>query len=86
EVTAQTVRDLAVASNARDSYLALARWISRARDAGVIDSRPRAQVAFAFHSCCVGLAVTALSRRQPPWGRGSGPRSTLRTSSSGTRP
>ena len=70
EVTAQTVSDPAVAASARDSYLALARWISRAREARAIDSRPRAEVAFAFHSCCVGLAVTALSRRPPPTGPG----------------
>ena len=70
QVTADIVRDPEVASSARDSYLALARWITRARDAGVIDGRPRAEVAFAFHSCCVGLAVTALSRREPPEGPG----------------
>ena len=44
DVTAQTVSDQAVAASARESYLALARWITRAREGGAIDSRPRAEV------------------------------------------
>jgi AcrR family transcriptional regulator len=72
-VTARTVQDEDVARRAAESYRALARWVLRARDAGAIDQRPRAEVAYAFHSCCVGLAITGLSRRPPPDGPGFWP-------------
>lgn len=52
------------------SYEALTRWIARAQRAGVIDDRPEAEVAFAFHACCAGLASTELSREPPPVGSG----------------
>jgi AcrR family transcriptional regulator len=69
-VTAETVRDTEVRLRARGSYRALVRWVQRAQQAGVLDDRPEAAVAFEFHSLCVGLAVTALSRRPPPDGPG----------------
>ena len=52
------------------SYHALLRWIRRAQEAGAIDSRPEEEVAFAFHSCCQGLAGGELSREPPPVGSG----------------
>ncbi len=72
-VTAETVQDREVRLRARGSYEALVRWIARAQQAGVVDDRPEAEVAFAFHSLCVGLAITALSRRLPPEGPGFWP-------------
>lgn len=50
------------------SYRALLRWIRRAQHAGAIDDRPEQEVAFAFHSCCQGLAGTELARQPPPIG------------------
>ena len=72
-VTAETVRDPAVREKARASYLALTHWIARAKESGAIAPLPQAAVAFAFHSTCVGLAVTALSRREAPEGPGFWP-------------
>lgn len=50
------------------SYHALVGWIRRAQQAGAIDDRPEEEVAFAFHSCCQGLAGGELSREPPPIG------------------
>jgi AcrR family transcriptional regulator len=69
-LTAETVEDPDVRRRARASYLALVRWVARAQAAGVVDDRAEAAVAFEFHSICVGLAITALSRRPPPHGPG----------------
>ncbi|MBJ7356876.1 helix-turn-helix domain-containing protein [Nocardioides sp.] len=69
-VTADTVRDEDVQARARASYTALTRWVNRAQEAGVVDDRPTAAVAYEFHSLCVGLATTGLSRRPPPDGPG----------------
>jgi len=54
----------------RESYEALAHWIRRAQEAGVVDDRPVPHVAFAFHSTCQGLATNELLRRPPPDGSG----------------
>ena len=50
------------------SYDALVGWIERARSAGLIDERPDAEVAFAFHALCQGLASGELAREPPPVG------------------
>ena len=54
----------------RASYDALAGWIQRAQEAGVIVDRPVPEVAFVFHSTCQGLATNELLRRPPPIGIG----------------
>ena len=54
----------------RASYDALARWIVRAQEAGVVAERPVPEVAFIFHSTCQGLATNELLRRRPPEGVG----------------
>lgn len=54
----------------RASYDALAFWIRRAQEAGVVDGRPEEEIAFAFHACCQGLATSELSREPPPVGTG----------------
>ena len=72
-VTAETVQDPDVRRRARASYHALVRWVARAQAGGVVDHRPEAAVAFEFHATCVGLAITALSRRPPPDGPGFWP-------------
>lgn len=53
-----------------ESYDALCAWVTRAHDAGVLDGRPVNEIAFVFHSCCLGLATSELSRQPPPVGSG----------------
>lgn len=67
-VPVEVVASPGAARAAWDSYLALTRWIERAQDAGVIDARPVAEIAFAFHALCQGLAGGELSRLPPPVG------------------
>jgi AcrR family transcriptional regulator len=53
------------------SYDALAGWITRAQDAGVVDpALPVAEVGFVVHASCQGLASNELARRPPPDGVG----------------
>lgn len=58
----------AVNKAARDAYQVLSATIERAQAAGVIDQRPTAEVAFAFHCLCQGMAGGELSREPPPVG------------------
>lgn len=58
----------AVQQAAMDAYKALGATIERAQAAGVIDQRPTAEIAFAFHSLCQGMAGGELSREPPPVG------------------
>jgi AcrR family transcriptional regulator len=60
--------DVVVGSAAIASYEALGRWIDRAQAAGCIDDRPMAEVIFAIHSLCQGLAGGELSMSPPPVG------------------
>jgi AcrR family transcriptional regulator len=53
-----------------ESYDALAGWITRAQEAGVVDDRPVPEIAFILHSTCQGLATNELLRRPPPDGSG----------------
>jgi len=53
-----------------ESYDALAGWIGRAQDAGVVDDRAVPELAFIYHSTCQGLATNELLRRRPPDGSG----------------
>jgi hypothetical protein len=53
-----------------EAYEALAGWIRRAQEAGVVDDRPVPELAFIFHSTCQGLATNELLRRPPPDGSG----------------
>ncbi len=70
QVSAQTAAMPAISADATASYEALVRWIRRARDAGLVSGLSDAEAAFAFHSLCVGLATSELSRRPPPEGAG----------------
>ncbi|HET9998310.1 MAG TPA: TetR/AcrR family transcriptional regulator [Nocardioides sp.] len=72
-VTGDIVRDPDVLGRARASYLALLRWVRAAQRAGVVDDRPEAAVAYEFHSLCVGLSVSTVTRRPPPDGPGFWP-------------
>jgi AcrR family transcriptional regulator len=53
-----------------EAYDALAGWIHRAQEAGVVDDRPVPELAFIYHSTCQGLATNELLRRPPPEGSG----------------
>ena len=52
------------------SYRALRHRIRRAKEAGALADRPDAEIAFVYHSLCVGLASSELSRLPPPVGAG----------------
>lgn len=52
------------------AYGALARWVRRAQDAGVVDKRPVPEIAFIFHATCQGLATNELAREPAPVGVG----------------
>ncbi|MDX1658693.1 MAG: TetR/AcrR family transcriptional regulator [Nitriliruptorales bacterium] len=67
-VPAEVVSDATVSEAAFASYRSLVRWIERAQESGAIDGRPAEELAFAFHSCCLGLATSELSREPPPVG------------------
>lgn len=53
---------------ALESYHALADRIERAQAAGLLVDQPTVELVFAFHSLCLGLATSELSREPPPVG------------------
>ena len=67
-VSAEVTADSEVQRAAGASYAALTRRIERAQDAGELQQLPVSEIAFAFHSCCLGLASGELSREAPPIG------------------
>lgn len=69
QVSAAMVEHPASGPPARSSYLALQRWIKPLRTSRGLDISD-AEIAFAFHSLCVGLANSELARRPPPRGAG----------------
>lgn len=69
-VSAQTAAMPTIAPVAIDSYQALVERIQRVQEADLLGGTPNAEVAFAFHSLCVGLATGELSRLPPPQGAG----------------
>lgn len=69
-ISAQTVALPTFGPEAIASYDALVERIQRAQDADLLGGTPNAEVAFAFHSLCVGLATGELSRLPPPQGAG----------------
>lgn len=69
-VTAQTAAMPTIAPVAIASYEALVERIERAQQADLLGGTPNAEVAFAFHALCVGLATGELSRLPPPEGAG----------------
>lgn len=69
-VTAETIMAAHVAAALAASYQALLRWIRRVRATGSFADRSDEEVAFAFHSLCLGLAAGELSREPPPLGAG----------------
>jgi AcrR family transcriptional regulator len=70
QVSAQILAMPTIGPDATSSYRALEERIQRAQDANVLGGTPNAEVAFAFHSLCVGLANGELSRLPPPQGAG----------------
>lgn len=70
QVSAAMVAHPATGPAAIASYEALVRWIRAMRATGGFHDTPDAEVAFAFHSLCVGLASSELSRLPPPKGAG----------------
>ena len=69
-VPATVTTDSHAARAAMSSYGSLVARIERAQAAGVLEDRPVDEIGFAFHSCCVGLATSELSREPPPVGSG----------------
>jgi AcrR family transcriptional regulator len=69
-VSAQTLAMPTIRPDAIDSYEALAERVQRAHEADLLGGTPIAEVAFAFHASCVGLAIGELSRLPPPQGAG----------------
>lgn len=69
QVSAGMVEHPASGPAAMTSYLALLRWIKPLQTSSELDISD-AEVAFAFHSLCVGLANSELARRPPPQGAG----------------
>ncbi len=67
-VPAEVTADSEVGRASLASYMALTSWIERAQAAGVLEDRPVHEIAYAFHSCCLGLATGELSREPPPVG------------------
>lgn len=67
-VPADVLTDPTVVDAAVTSYKELVATIERAQAAGAIDRRPVAEVAFALHSLCQGLAGGELAREPPPVG------------------
>lgn len=67
-VPAEIVATPAVEPARIAAYHALARVIRRAQEHGVVDHRPVAELAFAFHCTCQGLAGGELAREAPPVG------------------
>lgn len=71
EVSAQVLGEPRVRAAAGASYQALAHWVGRAREAGMVhDERTDAQCCFAFHAACQGLASCELATWRPPDGPG----------------
>jgi hypothetical protein len=63
-----------VSAAAGDAYRALARWVRRAREAGLVHpDRPDASCILMFHATCQGLASCELSALPPPEGPGMWP-------------
>ena len=69
-VPATVVADSRAARAALASYDSLIARVERAQAADVLEDRPVDEIGFAFHSCCVGLATSELSREPPPVGSG----------------
>ena len=69
-VPATVTTDSHAARAAMNSYEALTARIERAQAAGALQARPVDEIGFAFHSCCVGLATSELSREPAPVGSG----------------
>lgn len=67
-VPAEVLADPAVVAAAVSGYKVLVAKIERAQAAGVVDQRPVAEIAFALHSLCQGMAGGELSREPPPVG------------------
>lgn len=70
QVSEELIRDPAANAALVDSYDALVRRIRALRAAGGIGEATDAEIAFGFHSLCVGLANGELDRRPPPEGPG----------------
>lgn len=67
-VPPEVLTDPAVVAAAVSGYTVLVHRIERAQAAGVVARRPVAEIAFALHSLCQGMAGGELAREPPPVG------------------
>ncbi len=71
DISPAALQQARVVEAAIASYDALAAWVARLRDAGLIhQSRSDADCIFAFHATCQGLAGSELAAQPPPAGPG----------------